>query len=336
MRKMKKWLALALAICMAVPNVAGLAGNDVRAVYAAEESPANWDEWATSLSKDAAMAVQLTGDDQKFNGTKVLDVSDEYAESIKTVAAGSIILRFKANSTASTGVILGTRNSAASLPADVTKKDSNASAMMLTTAGKFRFVYSYDGAEVLGPSSFTDGNWHTVVLSGASTGKNIRITIDGKEIWNISNRADLAGMFSRQSVIDLVTIGGHKSGNSVIARFNGLISDVIVTSKAISDADAIALSAAGCAMEGESAAMGTAIASTMMNISLRDNTWLFTGGEAVQGGFDQTRGIRNYIGQFEEYVRWVKIDGSPVYGRQRYTFNTGAAGRTITDVVNNF
>lgn len=336
MRKMKRWLALALALCMAVPNVAGFVANDVSAVYAEEASSANWDEWAESLSEDAVMAVRLTGDEQKFDGNKVLDVSADYAEGIKTVEAGSIIMRFKANSLASTSVILGARNSAAALPTDVTKKDSNISAMMLTTGGKFRFVYSYDGAEIAANNAFTDGNWHTVVVSGASTGKNIRLTIDGVEKWSISNRSDLAGMFSRQSVIDLVTIGGHKSGNSVVAGFNGTISDVIVTKEAISDADAIALSAAGCLEAGASVPMGSAIASTMMNISLRDNTWLFTGGEVVQGGFDQTRGIRNYVGQFEEYVRWVKIDGSPVYGRQRYTFNTGTAGRTITDVVNNF
>ena len=60
----------------------------------------------------------------------------------------------------------------------------------------------------------------------------------------------------------------------------------------------------------------------------------FTGGEAVQGGFAQTRGVRNYVGQFEEYVRWTKAGNEN--GRQRYTINTGKAGQTLKDVVDNY
>ena len=45
----------------------------------------------------------------------------------------------------------------------------------------------------------------------------------------------------------------------------------------------------------------------MFNTAYGDNSWVFTGGSAVQGGYAQTQGIRNYIGQFEEYVRWTRI-----------------------------
>ena len=38
MRKTKKWLALLLAACMAIPNVAGYAATDVSVVQAAEET----------------------------------------------------------------------------------------------------------------------------------------------------------------------------------------------------------------------------------------------------------------------------------------------------------
>ena len=336
MRKMKRWMALALALCMAVPNAAGLASNNVRAVYAAEESPKNWDQWAEGLSKDAVMAVQLEGDEQKFDGTRVLDVSKDYAEDIKAFSTGSIIMRFKVDSLASHGVILGARTSSAALPTDVSAKTGNETSMVITNQDQYYMVLSYDRAGLKGPASFADGNWHTVVLSSsATTGKVFRMTIDGREMWANGNNS-LLGMFSRHSGLDMVTIGGHTDGTNIAGGFNGLISDVIVTTKEISDADAIALSAAGCLEAGASVPMGSAIASTMMNTSLRDNTWLFTGGEAVQGGFDQTRGIRNYVGQFEEYVRWVKIDGSPVYGRQRYTFNTARAGLDIYKLVANF
>ena len=331
MKKMKKWMALLLAVCMTVPNVSGMVSANVEMVQAAEETSKTWSEWIEDLSKDAELAVSLDAGKQTFQGNRAEDVSGN-ANAVKSVETGSIILRFKANSTASTGVILGARNSAAALPSDLTKKDANASTMMLTSAGKFRFVYSYDGAEIFGPYSFTDGNWHTVVLSGASTGKNIRITIDGVEKWSISNRTDLVGMFSRQSVIDTVSIGGYQNGTSVAGGFQGAISDVIVTGRAISDEEAIAISEAGYSGGVQ---MGSAIADTMLNTNLRDNTWLFVGGEVVQGGFSQTRGIRNYVGQFEEYIRWT-VANSPINGRQRFTFNTAREGLELSEIVANF
>ena len=49
----------------------------------------------------------------------------------------------------------------------------------------------------------------------------------------------------------------------------------------------------------------------------------------------RTRGVRNYVGQFEEYVRWTKA-GNENNGRQRYTINTGKAGQTLKDVVDNY
>ncbi len=84
----------------------------------------------------------------------------------------------------------------------------------------------------------------------------------------------------------------------------------------------------------ETTECGTAI-SEMFDTSQRDNTWLFTGGEVVNGGFDQTRGSRNYVGQFEEYIRW-SIANSPINGRQRFAFHIAKEGRTLADIVKNY
>ena len=76
-----------------------------------------------------------------------------------------------------------------------------------------------------------------------------------------------------------------------------------------------------------------------------DNTWVFTGGAAVEGGFDQTDGQRNYMGHFEESVRWSgtategENNGAGLgfsTGRQRYTVNTAKSGQTLNDVVSNW
>lgn len=55
-----------------------------------------------------------------------------------------------------------------------------------------------------------------------------------------------------------------------------------------------------------------------------DNSWIFGGGRETQGCFSEIGGMRNFIGHFEEYVRWNKSGNEA--GRQRYTINLGKAG----------
>lgn len=69
--------------------------------------------------------------------------------------------------------------------------------------------------------------------------------------------------------------------------------------------------------------IGTSI-SGMFDASM-DNTWLFGGGRETQGSFSDIGSMRNYIGHFEEYVRWT-LRGSSLAGRQRYTINVGKTG----------
>lgn len=72
----------------------------------------------------------------------------------------------------------------------------------------------------------------------------------------------------------------------------------------------------------------------MFNNKYNDNTWVFVGGEAVQNDFNQTQGIRNYVGQFEEYIRWTKsVDEM---GRQRYVTNTARSGMKLSDILSNY
>ncbi|MFK8242881.1 glycoside hydrolase domain-containing protein [Facklamia sp. 252] len=89
-------------------------------------------------------------------------------------------------------------------------------------------------------------------------------------------------------------------------------------------------------LEHPSADLSTAGAniSEMFNTD-HDNTWVFTGGLNVQGGSAFTEGIRNYVGQFEEYIRWTK-SGNTNAGLQRYVINTAKAGTTINTIAENF
>lgn len=69
-----------------------------------------------------------------------------------------------------------------------------------------------------------------------------------------------------------------------------------------------------------------------------DNTWVFTGGKDVEGGWARTQGHRNFMGQFEEYIRWqnagdAESAASPSTLRQRYTINTAYEGLTLAEIV---
>ncbi len=66
-----------------------------------------------------------------------------------------------------------------------------------------------------------------------------------------------------------------------------------------------------------------------------NNSWVFTGGEAVQGTFAQLGGARNYIGHFEEYARSQKSAGDDLT-RQRYTINTAKAGQQLSQIIENW
>ena len=191
----------------------------------------------------------------------------------------------------------------------------------------FRFVYRHTQAEIGGPYSFKDGDWHTIVLSCNPDGKYMRVTIDGVERWSNTVETN-KGMFAKQNILDQVTIGAQKNPDGTIAYgFKGAISQVIVTDEILSDEAAIEISRNGYSGKDKP---GMNI-SEMFNTAYGDNSWVFTGGSAVQGGYAQTQGIRNYIGQFEEYVRWTNSINEN--GRQRYTINTGRSGRTLSDVA---
>ncbi|MBU3811786.1 MAG: SGNH/GDSL hydrolase family protein [Candidatus Niameybacter stercoravium] len=66
------------------------------------------------------------------------------------------------------------------------------------------------------------------------------------------------------------------------------------------------------------------------------NTWIFIGGSNAEGGWAQTKGARNFIGHFEEHIRWEKRNNDYVGTRERYTINTGRVGQTLEAINQDF
>lgn len=73
------------------------------------------------------------------------------------------------------------------------------------------------------------------------------------------------------------------------------------------------------------------IGTQMYTLNEGENTWVFAGGAAVEGRYSEIGGARSYIGQFEEFIRSSIVTRDPKT-RQRYTFNAGRSGQTMTDV----
>ena len=330
MRDWKRWTAVLLA-----GSLAFTAAGDMKLIvqaYAMQNEPGQESYQAESKSKlddlkeKAVLFQEFQGEEQRFDGTRAVDVSD-HAEQIHKIETGSVVFRFKASKKAD-GVLLGAKDKTIDLPTDL-NRGSDCTSFFIRANEKFRMVYKHTAAEHVGPASFSDGNWHTVVVSSQNE-KSMRLTIDGQEMWSNTDAGN-RGLFSKQSVLDQVTIGAQKTKDGQVYKgFQGEISHVIITSETLTDADAIAISKPETSGE---IASGSAVGE-MFQIQYGDNSWVFTGGEAVQGGFAQTRGVRNYVGQFEEYVRWTKAGNEN--GRQRYTINTGKAGQTLKDVVDNY
>ena len=330
MRDWKRWTAVLLA-----GSLAFTAADDMKLIVQAyemqnEQGQESYQAESKSklddLKEKAVLFQEFQGEEQRFDGTRAVDVSD-HAEQIHKIETGSVVFRFKASKKAD-GVLLGAKDKTIDLPTDL-NRGSDCTSFFIRANEKFRMVYKHTAAEHVGPASFSDGNWHTVVVSSQNE-KSMRLTIDGQEMWSNTDAGN-RGLFSKQSVLDQVTIGAQKTKDGQVYKgFQGEISHVIITSETLTDADAIAISKPDTSGE---IASGSAVGE-MFQIQYGDNSWVFTGGEAVQGGFAQTRGVRNYVGQFEEYVRWTKAGNEN--GRQRYTINTGKAGQTLKDVVDNY
>ena len=105
-------------------------------------------------------------------------------------------------------------------------------------------AYQHTAAEYIGPYSFSDGNWHTVIVSSQNE-KAMRLTIDGQEVWN-NTAASNKGMFAKQGILDQVTIGAQKTKDGQVYKgFHGEISHVIVTSEKLTDEEAVQISKSG-------------------------------------------------------------------------------------------
>lgn len=173
--------------------------------------------------------------------------------------------------------------------------------------------------------NIADGQFHTLQLSVTSNSFKGRmdsaaekeVSTEGarktKEYMKAFFGGTAAGYTDWRNALDAVVIGGL-SGDSYFkstnyANLNGEISELKIQGGLAPDSSA-----------------GSGFSSGMFS-EAADNTWLFGGGIETQGRFAEIGGIRNYIGQFEEFMRW-RCGGSSEapLPMQRYVINAGKEG----------
>lgn len=283
-----------------------------------------------NIGMEAGLSADLG--DTVFDGTKILEISDAgdmglFRENIKNVNSLKVSISFclAEDFEGEYFNLLELCNSKKSSAADSPAEE------VVLIVSKTGCVYLMSGAQagktdwkIESGTAVTDGAFHTLELS--VSGKGLSIQMDGKEEKTVGSDGSTKGFFTAffggeaegytdwRGSLDMIRIGGLKAeafqAHANFKNFKGQIS---------------VLKAAGA--NDLSDLTGSGISAGMFEPTDLENTWLFGGGVETQGRFSEIRGVRSYVGQFEEYVRWVKIIDTTLYGMQRYTINAGKQGQ---------
>ena len=146
---------------------------------------------------------------------------------------------------------------------------------------------------------------------------------------------------SRFGMLTAVNADTYYAGGSSAHSFSGTINYILILPEVLTDNELRTLT--GANLDHDEAAaqpLGTNIG-MMMDYSgeaNNSNSWMFDGGRTTAGSFTEIGSIRNYVYQFEEYVRGKKMAAISTgwNSRQRYTINVGRDGQTLADSLARF
>ncbi|UNT92525.1 LamG domain-containing protein [Allobaculum sp. Allo2] len=99
------------------------------------------------------------------------------------------------------------------------------------------------GAKATNGSGYGDGQWHTLVLTSRADNPTFGVSVDGVSVLSYSQAA-FKGLFTRLVNADQLQIGGYKPADTVYEGFKGEISQVAISSEALTTAQANALTSA--------------------------------------------------------------------------------------------
>ena len=146
---------------------------------------------------------------------------------------------------------------------------------------------------------------------------------------------------SRFGILTAVNADTYYAGGSSAHSFSGTINYILILSEVLTDAELRTLTGANLDHDEEAVQpLGSNIGTMMEHAGAENNSnsWMFDGGRTTAGSFTEIGSVRNYVYQFEEYVRGKKMAAISTgwNSRQRYTINVGKAGQTLADSLASF
>lgn len=289
--------------------------------------------------------VSLLGGNEKFDGTKVLSFSQNINR-LQEIKQGTVLISFRPDKEKIVNnreILLNVKDRNAVTPSDNYLTGSPNPANCISFMQGDTNVLRYDiGSNLVrynvGNAVEEDG-WTTYGLTAYTEGTTsyFKNRVNGKQESNYNHSGNYLHNFLNNSAItnlNFLTIGGAINNGVNKAGFKGEIAYVTITDEVMSESEVEAYTVAVTnKLNKMDISLGSQI-SNMFNDDV-DNTWLFVGGEEVQGSYNQVQGMRNYVSHFEEYIRWTQSSNTTA-GKQRFVMNAGKKGQTLNDIINKF
>lgn len=289
--------------------------------------------------------VSLLGGNEKFDGTKVLSFSQNINR-LQEIKQGTVLISFRPDKEKIVNnreILLNVKDRNAVTPSDNYLTGSPNPANCISFMQGDTNVLRYDiGSNLvrynIGNAVAEDG-WTTYGLTAYTEGTTsyFKNRVNGKQESNYNHSGNYLHNFLNNSAItnlNFLTIGGAINNGVNKAGFKGEIAYVTITDEVMSESEVEAYTVAVTnKLNKMDISLGSQI-SNMFNDDV-DNTWLFVGGEEVQGSYNQVQGMRNYVSHFEEYIRWTQSSNTTA-GKQRFVMNAGKKGQTLNDIINKF
>ncbi|MBR7178200.1 MAG: S-layer homology domain-containing protein [Oscillospiraceae bacterium] len=141
---------------------------------------------------------------------------------------------------------------------------------------------------------------------------------------------------TRFGMLTAANAGVYYAGGSSAQSFRGTVNYILILSEVLTDAELRTLTGANLDHDEEAVLpLGANIGMMVEYVGDENNsnTWMFDGGSTTAGSFTRIGSVRNYVYQFEEYVRGKKMAAISTgwNSRQRYTVNVGKAGQNLAE-----
>ncbi|MBR6770211.1 MAG: hypothetical protein IKM28_03045 [Lachnospiraceae bacterium] len=274
----------------------------------------------------------INADNTLFDGERMETGTEDELNRIKDLNIGTVLVTYKPENASGRKALLVLKKKGVDIPV---AGNMTGGIGFYQDANKTRVDFS-NSMRAAWDNTGAANTWNTFgFVSGPYTGTahNVVTSWNGNEKLGYTNEG-LTGLFGNQSDLESITIGAVQNSSGKAMGYTGEIAYITVTDEVFTQEELNAYTQE--ITKAMRKRTGISLTDVMLSTAYDDTTWVFVGGEAVSGGYHQVGNVRNYVGQYEEYIRWGRILGTPINNRQRFVINAGKPGRTLADIVENY